>query len=162
MANLLPQTSKKSPDPQTERVMRARAGMASFSRAIADQGNVQSDAQPARKAFLSGLGGVTDAPTAKSIALAQKADILDALPANARKASENFDQDTQRFVNMVYQVHKDTGEHVAFTAAQAGTIMKRDAEQARRCVEALVSKGILKPSYSPMGSLKGYVPAITN
>lgn len=164
MVNLIQKTTRKS-DWQIEeeaRVARARAGHASFAQSMASQPDSAPAAQPARKAFLSGLGGTTDAPTAQTIALSQKADKLEALPVNAKRACERFDDDTKAFVNLVYSRHKETGEAVSFTASEAGAIMKRDAENARRCVEALVSTGILKASYSAMGSLKGYVPAITN
>lgn len=162
MANLLPSNSRKSADPHAERVMRARAGMASFSRSMSEQSTVKADTAPARTAFLSGIGGTTDAPTAKSIALAQKADKLDALPENAKRACQRFDDDTKAFVNLVYQRHAETNEPVSFTYSEAGAVMRRDADNARRCVEALVSTGVLKASYGGMGTLKGYVPALTN
>ncbi|MFC6446917.1 hypothetical protein [Shinella zoogloeoides] len=162
MASLIPQTSKKSADPQTEKVLRARAGMASFANSIASQASVKAEAAPARKAFISTLDGHTDAPQVQTVTKAQKSDALASLPVSARKTAERFDADTQAFINVVYARHAETGDAIDFTFAEAATVMRCDEESARRRVEALTSIGLLKPAYSPMGSLKGYLPTITN
>lgn len=163
MAHLIEQTSRKSDWAMEEekRVLKAKAGHASFAKSFADMaGNVVETGPRAAAGFVSGLGGATNAPAVERQRSATKADALSALPVNARKAAEPYDDGVKAFVATVYQVHKDTGEHVAFTAAQAGKLMGKDAEAARRSVEALVARGVLKPAYSPMGSLKGYLPAI--
>ncbi len=162
MAHLLQQNTKKSAaDPQTEKVLRARAGMASFANSIASQASVKAEAAPARKAFISTLDGHTDAPQVQAVTKAQKSDALASLPVSARKTAERFDADTQAFVNLVYARHAETGDAIDFTFAEAATAMKCDSETARRRVEALTSIGLLKATYSPMGALKGYTPGVT-
>jgi hypothetical protein len=163
MASLTPQTAQKTEarNAQTERVLRARAGMAAFSQSIAAQSAVKAEAAPARKAFISTLDGHTDAPQVQALAKAQKSDALASLPVSARKTAERFDADTQAFLNVVYARHAETGDAIDFTFAEAATAMRCDQESARRRVEALTSIGLLKPAYSPMGSLKGYTPGVT-
>ena len=163
MAHLIEQTSRKS-DWQIEeekRVMRAKAGHASFTRSFADMaGNVVETGPRAAAGFVSGLGGASNAPTVERQRTATKADVLSALPVNAKRAAERFDDGTQAFVATVYARHKADGKALTFTATDAGKVMGKDAEAARKSVEALASAGIIRPAYSGMGTLAGYVPAI--
>lgn len=162
MANLIEQTSRKSDwaIQEEERVRKARAGHASFTRSFADLAGNEVITGPRAVAFISGMGGSTNAPEVERQKQARKADALDALPANARKAAEPYDDGVKTFVATVYARHKATGQHLSFTATEAGTIMSKEPEAARRSVEALVSRGILAPTYNSMGGLAGYVPAI--
>lgn len=161
MASLLQTNTKKAAvDPLTEKVMKARAGHAAFDKTMAAQAAVKSEA-PAPRAFLSGLGGTSNAPKLQTVTQARKADALSSLPPAARAKAERFDADTQGFVNLVYQRHQETKEAVAFTFAEAGSVMKCDQESARRRVEALTSNGLLRPAYSSLGTLTGYTPGHT-
>ena len=162
MANLIEQTSRKSDwaIKEEERVRKARAGHASFTRSFADLAGNEVITGPKAVAFISSLGGASNMPEVGVQKQARKADTLDALPANARKAAEPYDEGVKAFVATVYARHKATGQHLSFTATEAGTIMGKAPEAARRAVEALVSRGILAPAYNSMGGLAGYVPAI--
>lgn len=161
MSSLIPSIAKKSAtDPQTERVMRARAGHASFTRSFADMAGNEVITGPRAVAFISGIGGSTNAPNVTAQKQARKADLLDALPVNARKAAERYDDGTKAFVATVYARHKEDGKAVTFTATDAGKIMGKDADKARKAVDALASAGIIRPAYNSMGGLAGYVPAI--
>jgi len=162
MANLIEQTSRKSDwaIQEEERVRKARAGHASFTRSFADLAGNEVITGPRAAAFISSLGGASNLPEVAAPKQARKADVLDALPANARKAAEPYDDGVKAFVATVYARHKATGQHLSFTATEAGTIMDKEPEAARRSVEALVSRGILAPAYNSMGGLAGYVPAI--
>lgn len=161
MANLIQQTSRKSTDPQTERVIRARAGMASFSRSFADMAGNTVETGPKAAAFVSSLGGASNMPEVTAQRSAEKADVLDALPVNARKAAERFDEGTKAFVSVLYARHAQTQQALSFTASEAARIMGKTTEQARKSVEALASAGIIKPSYQ-LGILSGYAPGILN
>ena len=163
MAHLIEQTSRKSDwaIQEEERVRKARAGHASFTRSFVDMaGNVVETGPRAAAGFISSLGGASNLPEVKAEKQARKADALGALPANARKAAEPYDDGVKAFVATVYARHKATGQHLSFTATEAGKIMDKEPEAARRSVEALVSRGILAPAYNSMGGLAGYVPAI--
>lgn len=165
MANLIEKTSRKSDwaVEEEKRVMRAKAGHASFAKSFADMaGNVVETGPRAAAAFVSGMGGSTNAPTVESQRTAQKADVLDALPVNAKALAKRFDDGSQKFIAVVYDRHAQTGEHLAFTATDAGIVMGKTTEAARKSVEALVTAGLLAPAYSSMGTLIGYLPGITN
>ncbi|MDX0601807.1 hypothetical protein GOD78_10970 [Sinorhizobium medicae] len=165
MSELIPQTRRKTAAASAaeERVMRARAGHSNFTRSFADMaGNVVETGPRAAAAFVSGLGGMSNAPTVAAQKQAKKADVLDALPANAKALAKRYDDGTQKFVSLVYDRFAQTGEHLSFTASDAGVIMGKPTEAARKSVEALVTAGLLAPSYSSMGTLRGYLPGITN
>lgn len=162
MADLIPTTSKKTAaDPLTERVMKARAGHAAFGKTMAAQSAVKAEA-PAPRSFVSGMGGASNAPAVERQRTAQKASVLDALPVNAKALAKRYDDGVQAFVAKVYDRFAQTGEHLSFTASDAAAIMKKPTEDARRSVEALVSAGLLAPAWSSMGTLKGYLPGLTN
>lgn len=164
MAHLIEQTSRKS-DWQIEeekRIARAKAGHASFAKSFADLAGNEVITGPRAVAFISGLGGASNAPTVERQRTATKADVLSALPANAKAAAKRYDEGTQKFIAVVYDRHAQTGEHLAFTASEAGAVMGKNAEAARKSVEALVSAGLLAPAYSSMGTLRGYLPGLTN
>jgi hypothetical protein len=161
MSSLIPSTTRKSADPHTEKVLRARAGMASFSRSFADMAGHTVETGPKAAAFVSALGGASNMPEVERQRSAKKADVLDALPVNARKAAEPFDYGTKAFVAALYARHAQTQDAISFTASEAGVIMGKTTEQARKSVEALASAGIIKPSYR-LGVLAGYAPGILN
>lgn len=160
MANLIEQTSRKSDwaIQEEERVRKARAGHASFTRSFADLAETEVITGPRAVAFISGIGGSSNAPTVERQRTATKADVLSALPVNAKRAAERFDDGTQAFLANVYARHKADGKAVTFTATDAGKVMGKDAEAARKAVEALASAGLIRPSYNSMGGLAGYVP----
>lgn len=165
MANLIPQTTRKTAAASAaeERVLKARAGHASFARSFADMaGNEVITGPRAAAAFVSGMGGSSNAPTVERQRAAQKADSLSALPANSKALAKRFDDGSQKFIAVVYDRHAQTGEHLAFTATDAAAIMGKTTEAARKAVEALVTAGLLAPAYSSLGTVKGYVPGVTN
>lgn len=164
MPPLTPQKSTKSPADLRieERRRNSREGFASFDRSMSAQAAVEKPAAPQPTAFLSGLGGSSNAPTVTATRQARKADLLDALPPKAKLVCERFDTGVQVFLNTLYSRHAATGKPIDFTNDEAGALMGLDGGKARLSVEALVSKGIIKPAYSTLGILLGYVPGITN
>ncbi len=162
MANLIEQTSRKSDwaIEEEKRVARAKAGHASFAKSFTDMAGNEVITGPRAVAFISGIGGSSNAPTVAAQKQARKADVLDALPVNARKAAEPFDDGVKAFVATVYSRHKADGKAVTFTATDAGKVMGKDADKARKAVDALASAGIIRPAYNSLGGLAGYVPAM--
>jgi hypothetical protein len=164
MAPLIQKTTTKTEarSAAEEKVLRARAGQASFARSFASMADNRVDSTPAPKAFVSGYGGASNLPEVKAARTAKKADLLDALPTNAKAACARFGDDIKKFINTVYARHAETKDAIDFTDLEAGAIMGLDADKARACIAALVTKGVIQPVYSDLGPLSGYVPGILN
>jgi hypothetical protein len=157
MAPLIPQTARKS---ETETAAdRARNGQASFARSMASLPKSAPASQPARRAFLSGIGGTSDAPTVAPVATVKKSSVLDALPPAIVSTVKAYDPGIQKFVATIYERHAATGEYVSFTASDAGAVMGLPTDKARKAVDALAANGVIRAHYS-MGALVGYVPAV--
>ncbi|PZO78278.1 MAG: hypothetical protein DI629_12425 [Mesorhizobium amorphae] len=162
MASLLPTKTAKADAPLTAhaaRIENARKGMAAGDNLWRSNGAVAPAPSPANPTqHLSGPGASTITGF-KPQSNSRKADVLAALPAEVRRRAEGYSDGVKAFLALIHQRHAATKEAVSFTSADAAVVLDLPPERAAKAVEALAREGLIRPQYSRLGPLLGYVPA---
>lgn len=162
MTSLIPQVKTVKSAAQIaadEKILRARAGMASFTRSMAEQASVPTNTAPAPKAFLSGFGGASNMPEASASKAVQRS-ALEAVPANVRTIATRTTPEGLRFMSAILKRYEEAFQPVTFSSSDAASIMGLRADQAEKITDNLIFQGLLVPRNGRHGGLQGYQPVL--